>query len=272
MKKLIVVVMAVPVLGVTIATGCNRQMTSVIRNREIRRTRLTPQEAVEIYAKSFDKWYLSEPFADRGTRFSFVDFDDDGILEMIREDCSGTGHYTSSEIYRIMSNNLVRSFIIKRERDFSCFFNWGTARLLRRKGGELLWLLEGFVTSNAVGSQCVYTTGIVRRMGDGFYGNEFAVRSEDYEQNPEGVFSYLIRGEDAKDWEEVDDQTYRKFLDDFLSQYEIVNVNVSEIEIAEGEKLAGKRVKDALLKAYCGFGYKGYPHEEFLRNSIGVTK
>lgn len=271
MKKLIAM-MVVPVLGLMIAAGCIRQMASVIRTREINRPRLTPHEAVEIYAKAFDKWYLSMPFADRGTQFFFVDFDDDGILEMIRQDCGGTGHYTSSEIYRIMPDNLVRNFIIERERDFSCFFDWGTAKLLRRKDGELLWLLKSLITSNAAGAQCFYTTGVVRRIGDGFYGDEFAARIEDYGQNPEGDFSYLIRGNNTKDWGEVDEQTYRKFLDDFLSRYEIVDVKVSEIEIAEGEKRAGEMVRNALLKAYCGFGYKGYSHEEFLCNFIGVAK
>lgn len=244
--------------------GVVTKLRRVLRERVPTRPRLTPEEAVDIYAGNFDKWYLNEPLADRGTSFHFVDFDEDGVLELVREDCEGTGHYTSSTIYRIMPDNSVRSFIITRERDFSCFFSWYGADVLRREDGELLWLLESLITSNAVGSQCYYTTGVVRRLGCGFFGDEFAVREESYQENEEGEFTYRIRNEISREWEETDAETYQKKIDDFCSHFETAKAVIPKIELDDDLREADSGAKKALLKAYCGFGYKGYPHQDFL--------
>lgn len=251
--------------------GIVTKLVRVLQDREPMRPCLTPQEAVEIYARDFGKWYLNMPFANRGTSFHFVDFDEDGVLELIREDCDGTGHYTSSTIYRIMPDNSVRSFIITRKRDFSCFFSWDGADVLRREDGELLWLLGSLITSNAVGSQCYYTTGVVRRLGCGFFGDEFAEREENYQEKEEGEFTYRIRNEISREWEETDAETYQKKINDFCSHFKIAKAVIPKVEIDDDLREADSGVKNALLKAYCGFGYDGYPHQDFiLDTSVGV--
>ena len=61
-------------------------------------------------------------------------------------------------IYRIMPDNSVKEFHVTPDVDFSCFFRWDISpKLLKRNNGELLWLLTGSTTSNAVGSERYYT-------------------------------------------------------------------------------------------------------------------
>ena len=237
--------------------------------------RVLPTEAVEIYARAVETWCFNKEFADRGTSFLFADFDCDGVLELIREDCEGTGHYTMTTIYRIMPDNSVKEFHVTCDVDFSCFFRWDISpKLLKRNNGELLWLLTGFTTSNAVGSERYYTLGTVQRNGSGFHGTEFAAKtsSKCSAISDTEIFDYylIMPNEDGRPTAHpVTESEYNAAVSKFLSDFEVLEVALAGIElphVASVKELDIKTIHTALMKAYGEFGYKGYPFQNLLSN------
>lgn len=232
-------------------------------------TALTAENIVEMYMDNKAVWEYT-PLAEGSTEwhgYLFLDFDFDGILELVVTSMAGTGDYSSNKFYRLDTESKTVSeipFPDKNEGNQWDFRGKDYPQLYRNnETNELKYVVYDYIRSG------YFAFGI--RVGELLYTPEtglqeknlwgFSYTSPDSEFYEEGQDEYIYNIYDSEGLvSEVDSDTYTKTVGDYELYNTPLELTFQVVEnVNEGstfDELPDSAQADLLLNSYNAFSYK----------------
>lgn len=267
MKKIISLTLCLLMLTLSLV-GCAPKGNSGSSADEAQ-TKLTAENIVEMYMDNKAVWEY-KPLAegsDEWHGYLFLDFDFDGILELVVTSMAGSGSASSNKFYKLDTENKTVSeipFPDKDEKNQWDFSGEDYPKLYRNnETNELKYVVYDY--SRAGG----FAFGI--RVGELLYPAEtglqeknlwgFSYTSPDSEFYEEGQEEYIYNIYDSEGVSsEVDNDTYTKTVGDYELYNTPLELTFKLVEnVTEGstfDELPSSAQADLLLNSYNAFSYK----------------
>lgn len=212
------------------------------------------EDAVEIYLQNRDVWMLTEElnYMFASCSYAFLDFDGDGILELMTNVTAGTMRSSSNKYYKI---DVQKRTVYEIEQDSSMYDDEGSGSIdggepclyRDKKSGKLYYLMGEFMNGGN-GNYGGYDSFV--SMED---GKLIAERLWGADTQQENVTYYYFSNGTSK--VTVDQKTLDKYQAEFLSQYEKLNVTIKEGDAGEINVAQGNDLRTMLLELYQSFHY-----------------
>lgn len=220
---------------------------------------LTPEEAVEIYARDKDVWMCkflaSGPFYHNG--YTFLDFDGDGVLELMSEHCSGSSRYSDNQYFKI---DLERKTVVEMQKDKSMsehgevdgvYSDFGLYR--NRKSGKFFYMMADVFHGDWLhlySDECFMTLENGALKLQRLWGY---LREDISGGRGEYKFTWYVYDSDKKIT--VSEKEYEACKAEFLKDYDDLHAITTEKDCETINALTGNDLKEALLELYLGFSY-----------------
>ena len=223
---------------------------------------LSPEEAVEIYMENKDVWFWSGEYAPMyGVTYLFVDFDGDGILEMIVNKCDGTVRISSNSFYAI---DTAAGKVIELDSKSSMDFMAKPVMLRDINNNGIAYYCQDYM-GGASSQEYIMEYALLLKSGSGITEQSapysFYHCGQGMIGNAEEINEYTLGGPDSE--EKTDEAGFEKAKETFLSDYVDLHATVPSFMDAELEKKSAAEQRQILLDAYRSFSYDGFSFDDY---------
>lgn len=219
---------------------------------------LSPKSAVEIYLAQKDLWMERPEYEPMiGYGYCLLDFDFDGVLELVNSVTDGSARFTTNKFYRINQETLqVEEFSLPRvdeEGGVDYYYMAQDAKLYKNNSdGSMFYLWSSYIRISVDEGAVTKTE---TRMESGRVV-EKAISTEywypDYDNNMAEIREYTFKNK------EVSKAEFEKAFDDYYKQNKDLNLTFGYIEGASFDKGTASEQKRLLTEAYEKFSYDGF--------------
>jgi len=202
---------------------------------------LSAQKAVEIYFENKSVWMYDELFPMTEFAYYFIDFDLDGVYELVKSDCSGSGSYSSNTYFRInIENQTVEEIPLAEGKIYSQadYINFGATPLRNRADGSFFYLLCDF---GAAGFSTTRTTYYKAYLKDGEIHEDSLFEES---TTDESIKEYTFGGESFSESE------YKERVDSFYEEHEELSVPTGKIKARVFNERSEDEQRQLLIEAY----------------------
>lgn len=235
----------------------------VIEITEIKEQKFRNEEALRIFIKNKDKWFDSQEDSMYGIFYGFIDFDEDGVPELVKSICDGSARFSYNYYYSVDIESETVNEIASDEEDDGfdwCNFEINNFRLLRNKStDELVWFACDYVRDSYFSFGYFY--GTLKYYNGSLHSDilfsESTLTSEapDNDTGNDMVgYGYYPDG----DFTEVGESEYNKLNKEFFDGYDDLNCTVVFISSRELSEADSEEFERLMTKSFRAFNYDGY--------------
>ena len=220
--------------------------------------KLSADEIVNVYLNNKSVWckdydnFISDGYS---SSYVFIDLDFDGIPELMTTGIAGSGIFSSNKFYKLNSaKNGVVEITYTADSDEMYDFTEEFPKLLKDKqsGNYVYWCYD-VCRAGAFGSGTSYGTLEYSgsKVTQNYKFNKGVVREGGTDKN-------YFRVVTASGMNEVTESEYNKAYNDFMSDYEIINVKLNYINANEFSNASQSQQREYFKSSLKGYGFNGY--------------